>query len=159
MNDTKNINLNDKSLEQENSVSTVKSEVDAEISNDSQIQILDDDKDCLSNSQKSRGKRLSDKEKENLLKKIWDDLLDGHPLQAIAIKHHITITLINKFFATLIMNDSDHKILPPKYEVLPAGTQMSKVTMLELNEAKFVRIERHENGIYIQPYSAENSDF
>ncbi len=105
-----------------------------------------------------RKKKRTTAENKQLTERIKKALLLGDPLQAIALAEGVSLDAVNKVFAKLMMTDFRNEIQQPIYDVVPSGTPVSKLPLFELNGAKFIRVERHENGIYIQPFTLENNN-
>ena len=105
-----------------------------------------------------RKKKRTAAENKQLTERIKEALLAGHPLQVIAIAQGVSLDAVNKIFAKLMMTDFRNMFQASSYEVEASGIPVSKLPLLELNGAKFIRIEHYENGIYIQPFTLENNN-
>lgn len=98
-------------------------------------------------------KRRTVAEKADLTNAILIELQGGNPPQAIALKHDVTLDVINAIVVSLIINRSLEQMPAAKYDVVKAGCKINSIPMFSIGNATHVRIETIEGeGVMIQPF-------
>ena len=100
--------------------------------------------------QKKRN-RLSATERKAKRKAVADDYRAGHPGLAIMLRQGLSKSQFTEILADLFMKDH---LTPaePKYEVVPASTQIKALSQFAGNDTEYVRVKHDDHGTTLTLY-------